>query len=706
MVKTIRTFKEWKSYRIFAIFVVLGLISQIMYAPMMMTANANPDSPVSGVMIIATDSTGHGFNVTSPSGNYIIMKGLTAGTYNVSTIAEGYINQDIGGISVTVGSTTGNVDFSLKRSGGISGKVTDSASGLGLSNIIVSAFSHNSYGWFGVTDSTGNYRILTNLQTGVYNITVASAVGYNTNTVGSVSVTAGAETTGVNIALSKSAIISGFAKTPAGNPIPGVTVTALSSDSGGYVGYAVTGVDGSYKIQSGLGSGTYMVTALSGTSFDQVQNVVASVGQEKTNVNLTLSVTVQPTGAISGLIIDENNQPIVGATVEAGSGHGSSNSNGVYLISSGLPTGSYTVSVSAAGYQNQDKTGVAVTAGSTTSSIDFKLVQAAATLSGRISGIVTGEDNPLTSKQSSTITCVPGKTSVNVGDTLVVTGGITPSVAGATVKLEYKSGSNDVSQSVTTGSDGKYANSYTATLAGSWTVEASWSGNTQYNEASSESKTFSVSQPSVTTGGIKITVLDSTNYPIVGATVSSTDAPTGQTSLSGVSGSDGSVSFTNVAVGSYTFLTSKTGYTSNTVTLNVVAESTASASTTLQTPAPNTGGIKVTVSDSNSAPIVGATVSSTSTPSGQIALSGVSGSDGSITFNGVVAGSYTLQASMSGYVTGSGSDTVVTGSVASITINLQTQSTGGGGVPGYPYEAIIIGVVLVAVVLIMLRRRQ
>jgi Carboxypeptidase regulatory-like domain len=677
-----------------------------MYAPMMIAANANPDSPVSGAMIIATNSTGYGFNATSPSGNYIIMKGLTAGTYNVSTFAEGYINQDIGGISVIVGSTTSNVNFSLKRSGGISGKVTDSASGLGLSNIVVSAFSHSSYGWFGVTDSTGNFRILTNLQTGVYNVTIASAVGYNTNTVGSVSVSVGVETTGVNIALSKSAIISGFAKTPAGNPIPGVTVTALSSDSGGYVGVAVTGVDGSYKIQSNLGSGTYMVTAYSGTSFDQVQNVVASVGQEKTNVNLTLSVTIQPTGAISGLITDANNKPIVGATVEAGSGHASSNSNGVYLISSGLPTGSYTVSVSAVGYQNQDKTGVAVTAGSTTSGIDFKLVQAAATLSGRISGIVTGEEHPLTSKQSSAITCVPEKTSVNVGDTLVVTGSVTPSASGATVRLEYKSGSNDVSKSVTTGSDGKYTDSYTATLAGSWTVEASWSGNTQYNGASSESKAFSVSQPSVTTGGIKITVLDSANSPIVGATVSSTVAPTGQTSLNGVSGSDGSVSFTNVAVGSYTFSASKTGYTSNTATLNVVAGSIASASTTLQTPAPNSGGIKVTVSDNNGAPIVGATVSSTSTPSGQIALSGVSGSDGSTSFTGVAPGSYTLQAIGSNYVTNSGTATVVTGSVANITIKLQTQSTGGSGVPGYPYEAIISGVVLVAVVLILLRRRQ
>jgi hypothetical protein len=556
----------------------------------MLGAIASPDSPVSGAMMIATSNGGYGFNITMPNGNYIITQGLTAGTYNVSATAEGYIGQEVGGISVTVGSETGNVNLNLKRSGGISGKVTDSVSGSGIANTVITAFSHSKYGWFGLTDSVGNYKIITNLETGVYNVSVISATGYFTKTVSGVSVTAGVETAGVNISLGRSAIISGKVRTPSGDPVPGVSVSALSSDGGSYTGFATTGVDGTYKIESGLGSGTYMVTAFSGTSFDQVQNVVVTVGQETPNVNLTLNVTVQPTGAIAGLITDTDNKPIAGATISAGSGHDSSDSNGVYQISSGLPTGTYTVDVSAPGYQPQTRTGVSVTAGSTTSGINFKLVKIPAANSGRISGKVTGEDSPLSSKQPSSITCIPGQSSIKVGDTLTVSGGITPAVSGASVKIEYKMGSTDVSRTATTGSDGKYSDNYAPTAAGSWTVQASWDGDSQHIGASSETAAFTVSQPPVTTGGIKVTVLDSSSKPIVGATVSSTTSPSGQASLNGLTGSDGSISFTGVAAGQYTLQASMSGYVTNSGTVNVVAGSTATSSITLQTQSTGGGG--------------------------------------------------------------------------------------------------------------------
>ncbi len=695
-----------------ALLVILGLVTQIWYAPMF-SAAASPDSPVANAMIIATSGGGYGFNVTLPNGHYIITQGLIAGTYNVSSIAEGYINQEIGGISVAVGSEKANVNFSLKRSGGISGKVTDSSSGSGIANVAVMAFSNGRYGWFGLTDSGGNYKMFTNLQSGIYNVTVASATGYFTKTISGVSVTAGVETKGVDISLGRSAVISGKLTTPSGAPIPGVTITAISTSSGThYTGFATTGADGTYKIESGLGTGTYMVTAYSGTSFDQVPNIAATVGQETTNVNLTLTVTVQPTGAITGLITDTDNKPIAGATISAGSGYDTSDSNGAYSISSGLPTGSYTVTATAPGYQSQNKTGVSVTAGSTTSGVNFKLLKIPASSSGRISGTVTGEDNPLTSKQSSGITCVPGKSSINVGDTLAVSGGITPPVAGATVSVEYKMGSTDVTRTVTTGTDGKYGDSYSPTVAGSWTVEASWAGNTQYSGASSTTQTFTVSQPTVTTGGIKVTVVDNSGKPIMGASVSSTSTPSGQAALSGVSGSDGSITFTGVAAGSYTLQASMSGYVTNSGTVSVTAGSTASLSITLQTqPTATTGGIKVTVLDSSNHPIVGASISSTSTPSGQVALSGVSGSDGSITFNGVAAGSYTLQASMTGYVTNTGTMTVVAGGTATSSITLQTQSSGGGGtpssgIPGYNYEVIATGAILSVAVLLLLRRKH
>jgi hypothetical protein len=676
---------------------------------MMLSAIANPDSPVSGAIMVATSQTGNGSNFTMPNGNYVITQGLKTGIYNMSTIAEGYISQNVGGISVTVGAETGNVNFNLKRSGGISGKVTDSATGSGIANVAVTAFSKGRYGWFGLTDSNGNYKIITNLESGVYNVTVTSATGYFTKTISGVSVTAGVETSGINISLGSSATISGKVTSPAGTPIPGVSVTAISTDGGGYLGSAKTGVGGSYKIESGLGSGTYMVTAFSGTSFNQVQNVEVTAGHETPNVDLTLNVTVQPTGAITGTITDTNNNPISEATISAGSGQATSGSDGVYELSNGIPTGSYTVYVSATGYQPQNKTGVSVTTGSTTSGINFKLTKIPATQSGRISGTVMGEDNPLTSKQPSSITCIPGQTSINVGDTLSVSGGITPQVAVASVNIEYKMGSTDVTRIATTGSDGKYSDTYSPTAAGSWTVQASWAGDAQHVGASSLAASFTVTQP-LTTGGIKITVADNNGMLIVGASVSSTSTPSGQSALSGVSESDGSITFNNITPGSYTFGATIAGYVTNSGTISVSAGSTAMLSITLQPQSTaTTGGIKVTVLDSSGKPIVGATVSSTNTPSGQSALSGVSGSDGSITFSSLAVGSYTLQASMSGYVTNSGQATVTAGNVVSSSITLQTQSTGGsssGGIPGYTFEEIMAGIILSIVVLIWLRRRQ
>jgi hypothetical protein len=582
---------------------------------------ANPDVPISGAMIIATGPEGYGFDVTTPEGRYIITQGLKAGTYNVSALAEGYISKNVGGVSVTVGVETKNINFSLKRSGGVSGKVTDSASGKPLANVMITASSQNQFGWFALTDSDGNYKIITNLASGTYNVSAVFLTGYFSKTISGVSVTAGVETKGINLALDGSGVISGkVTSSSGGQPLKGVMVTSISSDGKGFTGFAQTESDGTYKINSGLGTGKYMVTASSGMSFDSVQNVNVVAGQETSNVNLVLNITPpQPSGTIRGKVTDTSNKPIEGATVSAGSGHDSTDANGDYEISSGLPTGTYTVEVTMNGYIPQNKTGVTVTAGSVTSNINFQMPKIPLEQSGKISGTVTGEENPLGGKPATSITCAPNPTSAKLGDSITVSGAITPAVAGAKVSLDYKMGSTEVSRDATTGSDGKYSDTYQPTVAGSWTVSASWTGNTQYNGAVSQPVAFTVSQP------------------------------------------------------------------------------------------PSTGSVKVTVKDKDGKPIVGASISSTSQPSGQSALNGVSGSDGSASFTDVKPGSYTFQGSMSGYVSASGTGNVAAGSSADVSIILQAQSSGGGGgggIPGYPYEALVVGIVLACVLLWLLQRRS
>jgi hypothetical protein len=172
--------------------IVLGLLLTL--SPSVVLVNSQSDVPVKGAMVYADGPQGFGYNISDASGAYTITTGLKTGTYNMTTLAEGYILKTISGVSVTVGQNTQNIDFNLLRSGGVSGKVTDSVSGQGLQGIMILASSKSGFGYYAVTDAQGNYRIITNLQTGTYNITVTMPKGYIMKAVSGVSITAGVET--------------------------------------------------------------------------------------------------------------------------------------------------------------------------------------------------------------------------------------------------------------------------------------------------------------------------------------------------------------------------------------------------------------------------------------------------------------------------------------------------------------------------------
>ena len=52
-------------------------------------------------------------------------------------------------------------------------------------------------------------------------------------------------------------------------------------------------------------------------------------------------------------------------------------------------------------------------------------------------------------------------------------------------------------------------------------------------------------------GNIKVTVKDASGNPVPDASVTSTSQPGGQSTLSGVSGADGTITFSNLLLGSY-----------------------------------------------------------------------------------------------------------------------------------------------------------
>jgi hypothetical protein len=370
------------------------------------TVYAEAGIPISGATVWAYGSGGFGYTTTDASGHYLINKGLPTGTYNVTVTKTGYIDAQKGDIAVTVGIETQNANVYLNRSGVIAGKVSDNTTGNGLPNIFVSAMPSGGSGtYFGSaeTDANGNYEITTNLATGTYNVSVNLPTNYVGKTIGPVSVTAGAKTTGTDLSLQRSGIISGHIRTPTNVPLANITVIA-SSFSGGttYVGTDDTDATGAYRIATGLGTGSYGVSAWSGFNFNTTSGISVTAGSETSNIDLQLTVTPPtPSGIITGKVTDASSNPIVDAHVEAVGntnfdiGSAQTDSDGNYIIAAGLSTDNYTVTASANGYMDKNVTNINVVLNQTTPNVNLQLQQIPTAQSGSISGTITGDSNPI-----------------------------------------------------------------------------------------------------------------------------------------------------------------------------------------------------------------------------------------------------------------------------------------------------------------------
>jgi len=108
------------------------------------------------------------------------------------------------------------------------------------------------------------------------------------------------------------------------------------------------------------------------------------------------------------------------------------------------------------------------------------------------------------------------------------------------------------------------------------------------------------------------------------------------------------------------------------------------------------------VKDNEGKAISGASVTSISQPEGQETLRGATDSDGCMIFTNVRRGDYAIQASKSGYTTDKGTLNAIIEETAELTILLEKEAK---GIPGFPYESIILGIVMVPFLLWGMRRR-
>jgi hypothetical protein len=360
------------------------------------TVYASTGVPLKNAVITATSDTGYGTATTDINGHYSITSGLPADNYTVMFYCLGYLMVTIENVSVTVGGTTTENPY-LPYSGGISGKITDASTSTGLSNItVVATSSDGKYSGAASTDTLGNYVIVTNLATGTYNVTALIPKGHVSMTLGPISVTQGSITTGQNMALEQSGIISGTVTDSLSNPLANATVTAVSTSMA--MGIATTDASGHYSITDGLATGTYTVDATYPGGYSMPQTGVGvTQGKETSGIDFTITI-ITASGTITGKVTDTNNAPIAQALVTAegqttsSSEEAHTDSSGKYTISTGLATDTYNVTASAPGYFPSSQS-ISVTV-SAVSQADFTLTKIPPAQSGTISGTVTGDANP------------------------------------------------------------------------------------------------------------------------------------------------------------------------------------------------------------------------------------------------------------------------------------------------------------------------
>jgi hypothetical protein len=353
-------------------------------------------TPVSGVPLVAVDQSTNdtkSFAVSTNDGSFIMNTDLDTGTYTVEAFTynlTGYSSNSTTGISVTAGQPTSGVVIILGLSGIISGTVKDESQ-TPIANVSVYAAPSGGFSLFSggtaTTDSNGHYTIGSNLPTGNYTVSILTAAGYvysfgeGQNTT----VTAEQPST-VNFVLPRSGIISGTVTLSGGGAAINVTVYADTTGEPFYFGSSKTDNNGHYSIDSGLGTGEYIVFA--GNDYLNSQTINVTAGAETSNIDFTITQNV---AYITGTVTNSTGSPITTADVEAigesVSGTGFTDENGNYAIQISDITSETSVNVTATakGYVDSSPQTVTINLGQTVTGIDFTLNPApTGTLRGRV----------------------------------------------------------------------------------------------------------------------------------------------------------------------------------------------------------------------------------------------------------------------------------------------------------------------------------
>jgi alpha-tubulin suppressor-like RCC1 family protein/uncharacterized surface anchored protein len=346
-------------------------------------------------------------------------------------------------VAVTAGTATSDISFALALGGTVTGSVTDATSGAPLANVSVTVYTASGSNAGSATTNASGVYSKTGLVTGTYFVRTSNSLGYIdelynnlpcpggscTVTAGSgVSVTAGVTTSGIDFGLVVGGSITGTVTAAGtGSPLANVSVSVYSAN-GATVGPAVTTNASGVFSKSGLATGTYFLRTSNTLGYlDELYNSLPCVGGHctattGTGVNVTtgsatagVDFALDAGGVIAGSVVDEaTGDPLSGVDVYVYDVRGSyvtsvtTNTSGAYGAQ-GLQSGTYFVLTmdefsyldevfdNVPGWSSDTRvtsgTPVAVTAGTTTSGINFALAKGGV-IAGHVTHAATGA--PLT----------------------------------------------------------------------------------------------------------------------------------------------------------------------------------------------------------------------------------------------------------------------------------------------------------------------
>lgn len=414
---------------------------------------------------------------------------------------EGYTSGKIEGVKAVQGEKVEGLVIRLGVSGIISGRVTDDR-GTPVANLLVIALPASGdmlRGFYAVTDKNGLYRIANNLDTGDYNVTLLFPKGYVWNFMNAktVHVVAGRETANVDFQLERSGIVSGVVIYSDGTPAANVSVLAFSEEEE-YFGFTISELNGSFRIDSGLGTGSYQVMAfMEFMVFSEPVTVQVTAGEETRNVKLILPGPARRLAAIEGRITDVKGNPLDEAEVSALGTVTHTAEDGSYrlvLTLQGVTSTSVTVTASKTGYITAAKENVKVTVGETTKPVDFKLEKLKA---GVIKGRVLAKAPPTPVKKTASLSMSLSPSTVSLGESVTISGVITPALTGeVSILIASDTVFEEVSKAALENGGFKY--SFTPAATGTYRVKASWPGNAEYNPAETSVLTLTVRKASPT----------------------------------------------------------------------------------------------------------------------------------------------------------------------------------------------------------------